>query len=150
MSGRKKERYAEPMNHGQLPSFDPKPAARLAASILKECRATCALIGRLAMWAYLPPEQQEFTKDLDLAVPAEFIAVIEAQVRRRKLPYRNLSIGGLGIRDGERKVDFIDRRLYHAALFREAGFNDVAVRTLRKRTSKKELYEYLVSAIKPA
>jgi DNA modification methylase len=36
-----------------------------------------------------------------------------------------------------------------AALFREAGFNHVAVRTLRKRTSKKELYEYLVSGVKP-
>jgi DNA modification methylase len=35
-----------------------------------------------------------------------------------------------------------------AAMFREAGFNEVAVRTLRKRTSKKELYEYLVSGIK--
>jgi hypothetical protein len=35
-----------------------------------------------------------------------------------------------------------------AAMFREAGFNDVAVRTLRKRTSKKELYEYLVSGTK--
>jgi len=36
-----------------------------------------------------------------------------------------------------------------AAMFREAGFNEVAVRTLRKRTSKKELYEYLVSGVKP-
>ncbi len=35
-----------------------------------------------------------------------------------------------------------------AAMFREAGFNDVSIRTLRKRTSKKELYEYLVSGIK--
>ncbi|HEX3857646.1 MAG TPA: DNA methyltransferase [Verrucomicrobiae bacterium] len=35
-----------------------------------------------------------------------------------------------------------------AAMFREAGFNEVAVRTLRKRTSKKELYEYLVSGTK--
>jgi hypothetical protein len=35
-----------------------------------------------------------------------------------------------------------------AALFLDAGFTDVAVRILRKRTSKKELYEYLVSGIK--
>jgi len=34
-------------------------------------------------------------------------------------------------------------------MFRKAGFASVTVRTLRKRTSKKELYEYLVSAIKP-
>jgi len=35
-----------------------------------------------------------------------------------------------------------------AAMFQEGGFNDVAVRTLRKRTSKKELFEYLVSGVK--
>ena len=35
-----------------------------------------------------------------------------------------------------------------AAMFWEAGFNEVSVRALRKRTSKKELYEYLVSGIK--
>jgi hypothetical protein len=36
-------------------------------------------------------------------------------------------------------------RIY-ARLFAEAGFEHVNVRTLRKRTSKKELFEYLVSA----
>lgn len=34
-----------------------------------------------------------------------------------------------------------------AAMFRATGFRNVAVRTLRKRTSKKELYEYLVSGV---
>jgi hypothetical protein len=120
VAGRKKARYAEPVNPGPLPSFDPKPAARLAASIIKQSRASCALIGRVAMWAYLPPDQQEFTKDLDLAVPAEFIAAVEAAVRDRKLPHRQLAIGGVGVRHGELKIDFIDRRLYCAALFREA------------------------------
>lgn len=37
----------------------------------------------------------------------------------------------------------------YAALFQEAGLEDVDVRTIRKRTSKKELYEYVVSARKP-
>ena len=123
MSGKKNkqtERYAKPVNHGPLPTFDPKPAARLAASIIKRARATCALIGRVAMWAYLPPEQQEFTKDLDLAVPAEFIAAVEAEVRGRKLSHRQLSIGGVDVRHGDLKVDFIDRRVHCAALFREA------------------------------
>jgi hypothetical protein len=36
-----------------------------------------------------------------------------------------------------------------AAMFQGAGFKDVSIKTLRKRTSKKELYEYLVSAVKP-
>lgn len=36
-----------------------------------------------------------------------------------------------------------------AALFRTVGFINVEVRPIRKRTSKKELYEYIVSGIKP-
>ncbi len=65
-------------------------------------------------------EQQEFTKDLDLAVPIEFSAAVEAEVRHRKLPYRQLSIGGVGVRHDDLKIDFIDRRVHCAALFRDA------------------------------
>lgn len=36
-----------------------------------------------------------------------------------------------------------------AALFASAGFDRVTTQTIRKRTSKKELYEYIVSARKP-
>jgi hypothetical protein len=36
-----------------------------------------------------------------------------------------------------------------AGLFSDCGFVDVNVRPIRKRTSKKELYEYLISARKP-
>lgn len=39
-------------------------------------------------------------------------------------------------------------RIY-AALFKDAGFVDVSVETIRKRTSKKELYEYVVHARMP-
>lgn len=39
-------------------------------------------------------------------------------------------------------------RIY-ASMFRNAGFSGVRVEVLRKRTSKKELFEYLVSARKP-
>lgn len=35
-----------------------------------------------------------------------------------------------------------------AALFSAVGFERVTVRTIRKRTSKKELFEYVVSARK--
>ena len=37
----------------------------------------------------------------------------------------------------------------YANLFRQHGFHDVAVRVLRKRSSKKELFEFCVSAIAP-
>jgi hypothetical protein len=36
-----------------------------------------------------------------------------------------------------------------ATLFRTSGFEDIDVRVIRKRTSKKELFEYVVSARKP-
>jgi hypothetical protein len=34
----------------------------------------------------------------------------------------------------------------YAGLFRSAGFQEIRIDTIRKRTSKKELYEYVVSA----
>lgn len=37
----------------------------------------------------------------------------------------------------------------YAALFEDAGFVDVSVETIRKRTSKKELYEFIVHAFAP-
>lgn len=36
-----------------------------------------------------------------------------------------------------------------AALFEASGFTNIAIKPIRKRTSKRELYEYIVSAIKP-
>lgn len=38
----------------------------------------------------------------------------------------------------------------YASLFRDVGFTKVAIHPIRKRTSKKELFEFLVSAQKPA
>jgi hypothetical protein len=38
----------------------------------------------------------------------------------------------------------------YADLFRAVGFVNVEVRAIRKRTSKKELFEYVVSAARPA
>jgi hypothetical protein len=37
----------------------------------------------------------------------------------------------------------------YGAIFKDVGFEDIQIKTLRKRTSKKELYEYLVSAQRP-
>jgi hypothetical protein len=34
----------------------------------------------------------------------------------------------------------------YAAILRDQGFQDVEVRTIRKRTSKKEPFEFIVSA----
>jgi hypothetical protein len=37
----------------------------------------------------------------------------------------------------------------YAALFEDAGFTDVGWKTIRKRNSKKELFEYVVHAVTP-
>jgi hypothetical protein len=103
-----------------ITSFDPEPAAKLAKELLESIKAPFAVIGRIAVWAYLPPEAQEFTKDIDLAVPLECIASIEEQLKKRNIAYRPLVIGGIGTTDKEIHIDFIDRRQYHQQLFREA------------------------------
>ena len=100
--------------------FDPEPVAKLAKELLESIKAPYAIIGRIAVWAYLPPEQQEFTKDLDLAVPLESIALIEEQLKKRNIAYRPLVIGGIGTTDQKIHIDFIDRRQYYQKLFHEA------------------------------
>jgi hypothetical protein len=47
---------------------------------------------------------------VDFAVPLRFCEPLRAALARRKITARDLPIGGLGVRDGEIKVDFIDRR----------------------------------------
>ncbi|MDW8352478.1 MAG: SAM-dependent methyltransferase, partial [Anaerolineae bacterium] len=37
----------------------------------------------------------------------------------------------------------------YAAIFDAAGFANIAIERIRKRTSKKELFEYIVHAMKP-
>jgi hypothetical protein len=100
--------------------FDPEPAARLAKELLDTVNAPYAVIGRIAVWAYLPPEAQEFTKDIDIAVPLESTTEIEQQLKQRNLACRPLTIGGIGTAEKDIHLDFIDRRQYHQALFRKA------------------------------
>ncbi|MBI5488928.1 MAG: hypothetical protein HY905_16460 [Deltaproteobacteria bacterium] len=105
----------------ELPFFDPKPSARFGAEILGETGQPFALIGKIAMWAHLPPAAQEFTKDVDFAVPLRAIEPIKAALARRGIAARPLSIGGLAVREGEIRVDFIDRHEGGlGALFEEA------------------------------
>lgn len=63
--------------------FDPEPAAKLAKELLDTVNAPFAVIGRIAVWAYLPPEAQEFTKDIDIAVPTEFIIKLLTKIESR-------------------------------------------------------------------
>ena len=93
-----------------LPTFDPNPSAKFGSDLLASEGVPFALIGRIAIWALLPEEQHEFTKDVDFAVPLHFREPIRAALVRRNITPRDLPIGGLAVREGEIKVDFIDRR----------------------------------------
>ena len=106
---------------GALPRFDPAPSLQHAQSILVAVGAPHALIGGVALWAYLPPAAQRLTKDVDVAVPHAWMSKIEGEIRRRGLNMRPLTIGGLGVRDERCTLDFIDRSpdfesLYDAAI----------------------------------
>jgi len=93
-----------------LPAFDPNPSAAFGCELLEAEGVSFALIGRIAMWTMLPEEQQEFTKDVDFAVPLAAGARIRAALARRKIVPRELPIGGLAVREDNIRVDFIDRR----------------------------------------
>lgn len=93
----------------ELPAFDPGPSVRFAYEILSEVGQPFALIGKVAVWTHVPPGAQEFTKDVDFAVLSRAVEAIRAALDRRGVTPKPLSIGGLGVRVGEIRVDFIDR-----------------------------------------
>jgi hypothetical protein len=111
----------------ELPSFDPKDSIRFAHELLTEAGVEFALIGKLAMWVYLPSRAHTITKDADFAVPRSATRRIAARLAARGIRPRPLSIGGLGVRHGDVRVDFIDRRegglapLYEEAVRKARG-----------------------------
>jgi len=112
--GRTTGRYGTERKTGArvLPAFDPAPSGAFAASVLKDAKAPGALIGRLAVWAWLPDSSQhEFTKDLDVAIPPGHAAAIRDEIERRGVATRPLPIGGVNASDESAgiKVDFIER-----------------------------------------
>jgi hypothetical protein len=96
----------------KLPRFDPGPSGRFAARVLRELGVPGALIGRLAVWAWIPDEgEHAFTKDLDVAVRREDLPRIRAWIEKQGLSARELGIGGVNVRAPETavNVDFVDR-----------------------------------------
>lgn len=104
-----------------LPHFDPNPSAKFGLELLTELGVPHALIGRVAMWALMPNEPQEYTKDVDFAVPLRAAELLKAALARRGIVARPISIGGWAVREGDIRVDFIDRRVGELnRLFEEA------------------------------
>jgi len=104
----------------EIATFDPQPSIRLALDLLSRAKVPYALCGRIAVWAWVDPKDQEFTKDVDFAVARADTERLEEVVRAAGYQPLPLSIGGFGIRAGDLRVDFIDRRVDFELLFAEA------------------------------
>lgn len=104
----------------RLPRFNPDPSLRAGLKILKAAGAPFALAGRLAVWMHVPPAGQQFTKDVDFAVPYGYLDKVARQARKNGYRVTELNIGGLGIKGPKVLVDFIDRHPELEKLFADA------------------------------
>jgi len=127
-----KRRYGS-RSADDLPRFDPNPSMKAALGILDAAGVPFALAGRLAVWQYVPTEGQQFTKDVDFAVPHGHIDALVREARGRGFRVTDLNIGGAGIKAPRVMVDFIDRHPELSALFAEA------VRAAHKQPKKRWL-----------
>jgi len=139
----------------QLPEFNPKKSGNFAVGILEKLSIRGILIGRLAVWAWLPEnsEKQAYTKDLDVAVTKADLFDIRNYFRSRDYEVRELLIGGINIKDDKDiNVDFIDRSSIewadYSPLFEDA-INEAADSDRKITVGDKDIYlvsvEYLIA-----
>lgn len=132
-----------------LQSFDPNPSIERAVELLEAAQVPFALAGRLAVWAAVPADDHELTKDVDFAVPHGRIQDVERAAADAGFQLQPLSIGGFGIRAGDVRVDFIDRRVDFEALFTDAvaqaAIQDRRVQTTSGKAVPIVPPEYLVA-----
>ncbi|MCP4344354.1 MAG: hypothetical protein GY795_02375 [Desulfobacterales bacterium] len=96
----------------ELPTFDPKESAVFAAKVLSDLKIKCVLIGRLAVWYWLPdPAGHAYTKDLDTAIKKADRQKVIRHLVNLKYDIRELMIGGINVHSetDNINVDFIDR-----------------------------------------
>lgn len=104
----------------ELPRFDSEKSFRLALAVLREAGVPFALAGRLAVWQYVPPEGQQFTKDVDLAIRYADSDRLGEAIRKSGHEMVELSIGGFGVRAEGASVEFIHGHPHFAALFADS------------------------------
>jgi hypothetical protein len=114
-----------------FPRFDSALSFRTGLALLKATGTPHALAGRVAVWQYVPPQGQLFTKDVDFAVPYGHAEAVARTARERGYRVTALEIGGFGVQAPGVALDFIDRRRGLGALFAEA--------VARARRSRKRL-----------
>lgn len=99
-------------NRLELPTFDPKESAVFVTKVLNDLKIKCVLIGRLAVWYWLPdPSGHAYTKDLDTAIKKVDRQKIIQHLGNLKYDVRELMIGGINVysETDNINVDFIDR-----------------------------------------
>ncbi len=104
---------------GSISPFDPFPSVHAASAVLSAAGTRFALIGGLALEAW---GIQRATKDADFAVPVGSAEMAADQLAAKTAQIHPLRIGGVAVRDETRnlRIDFIDRRVHLAGLFRHA------------------------------
>jgi hypothetical protein len=103
---------------GSISPFDPLPSVRAAVAVLSAAGAPFALIGGLALEAWGIPRA---TKDADFAVLVGSAEMAADRLGGENVETHPLRIGGVAVRDDARnlRIDFIDRRVHLAGLFRK-------------------------------
>lgn len=126
---------------GSISPFDPSASVRAAVAALSATGAPFALIGGLALEAW---GIARATKDADFAVPVGCAEKAADELAAENVERRRLRIGGVAVRDDARnlRIDFIDRRVHLAELFRQAIEEASAARRV---TAVRELEVPLVS-----
>jgi hypothetical protein len=95
-----------------FPTFDPNPSGKFAFDVLKAVHVNGILIGRLAVWHWIPdPSEHAYTKDLDIAVAREALPRLRTWLNDHAHKTHELPIGGVNVaaENGAINVDFIDR-----------------------------------------
>jgi len=103
-----------------FPSFDPNKSVKVGLELLREAGVPFALVGRLAVWAYVPTEGQQFTKDVDFAVPHGSVEAVARAAGRKGYEVSDVDIGGCRVKTEGMSIDFIDRHPYLTSLYRDA------------------------------
>jgi hypothetical protein len=95
------------------PAFDPLPSGRFACRVLRQVKVEGALIGRVAVWAWVTePSQQGFTKDVDVAVSRDGLFRLRQWLQDQGFATRELAIGGVNVKTDEGvNLDFIARNV---------------------------------------
>jgi hypothetical protein len=88
--------------------------------LLHAAKTPFALAGRLAVWHYVPAEGQQFTRDVDFAVPYGHVEPLARLAAKRGYALAQLYIGGIGIKAPGIAIDFVDRRRGYTDLFADA------------------------------